>query len=245
MPRPSSSGSGFSTVSRVSPTQQVQNQLLAAIERGEFPPGGKLPSERVLCETFGVSRVSVREALAGLTATGLIEVSQGRGAFVRQRVSEGYLGPFGKYIETHRDELAELLMVRGALDGLAAATAAQTIDDEGRAALQAAHEAFARAVEQEASPPELAELDVDFHQRIAAAAHGELLPKLIAQLHSLLVESRHILFSRAGQPSRSLADHQEILDAILSGDHDTAKELATRHAAKMQDWAEQEFPKAG
>lgn len=110
-------GDSLSAVSRVSPTQQVQNQLLSAINWGEYPPGSKLPSERILCEAFGVSRVSVREALAGLVATGLIEVRQGQGAFVRSRVGEKYAGPFGLYIAANRGELAELLNVRGALDG--------------------------------------------------------------------------------------------------------------------------------
>ncbi|MBL3687433.1 FadR family transcriptional regulator [Leucobacter zeae] len=236
---PAERGSAFSTVSRVSPTQQVQNQLFAAIESGEYEPGGKLPSERVLCDTFGVSRVSVREALAGLAATGLIEVRQGKGAFVRPRVVDGYVGPFGKYIATHRHELAELLFVRGALDGVAASSAAGQLTPETREAMQRAHDAFGHAVATGASPVELSELDVAFHQQIAAAARGTLLHKLLGELNSLLVESRHILFAREGQPQRSFADHTEILQAILDGDLESAERRSREHASKMQDWVEQ------
>ncbi|MFV0252722.1 MAG: FadR/GntR family transcriptional regulator [Beutenbergiaceae bacterium] len=230
------SGTNFSAVARVSPTQQVQEQLLAAIQNGEYPPGGKLPSERVLCETFGVSRVSVREALAGLAATGLIEVRQGRGAFVRQGVSEGYFGPFGRYIAMHQHELAELLQVRGALDGLAAASASQHASVNEQATLTAAHNAFEKGVDTGVGPVELSVLDVAFHQRIAQIAGNGLLEKLIGELHSLLNESRHILFAREGQPERSRHDHSEILQAILARDGDKAQAYATEHARKMQDW---------
>lgn len=232
-------GGSLSAVSRVSPTQQVQHQLLSAINGGEYPPGSKLPSERMLCEAFGVSRVSVREALAGLVATGLIEVRQGQGAFVRSRVNGKYAGPFGLYIAANRGELAELLNVRGALDGLAAAQATQQLTDEGRAAIESSHLAFAEAAGSGATPQALSELDVAFHQAIAAASGGELLPQLLQQLNSLLVESRHILFAREGQPMRSLEGHQAILDAIVSGDVDSAQRLATEHPAKMRAWVEE------
>ncbi|GAB2550428.1 FadR/GntR family transcriptional regulator [Leucobacter ruminantium] len=237
-PAPGLGNGGLSAVSRVSPTQQVQNQLLAAINGGEYPPGSKLPSERMLCEAFGVSRVSVREALAGLVATGLIEVRQGQGAFVRARIADKYAGPFGLYIAANRGELAELLSVRGALDGLAAAETTQRLTDEGRASIEACHRAFTEAAESGADPKTLTELDVAFHQAIAAAGGGELLPTLLQQLNSLLVESRHILYAREGQPIRSLADHQGILDAIISGDSATAQQRATEHAWKMRAWVE-------
>ncbi|MCG2799991.1 MAG: GntR family transcriptional regulator, partial [Cellulomonas sp.] len=68
----------LTSIKRVGPTQLVREQLLVAIESGAYAPGSALPSERVLCETFGVSRVSLREAIAGLEATGLITVQHGR-----------------------------------------------------------------------------------------------------------------------------------------------------------------------
>lgn len=228
----------FEAVSRLGPTQQVQNQLLDAINSGSYPPGSLLPSERVLCEMFGVSRVSVREALAGLAATGLIDVRQGKGAFVRQGVGDEYAGPFGLYIEAHRDELAELLRVRGALDGIAAADAATNSDDSAKEIIKTKHEEFERAVDDDLSPQELTALDVAFHQTIADSGSGTLLPNLLRELNNLLVESRHILFARPGQPKRSLADHAGLLQAILDGDAREAQTRATAHVEKMWSWVE-------
>lgn len=229
----------FATISRLGPTQQVQNQLLTAITEGHYPPGTHLPSERELCEMFGVSRVSIREALAGLTATGLISIQQGKGAFVRAGVGDEYAGPFGLYIEMHRDELAELLRVRGALDGLAAAEAARNAGSTFRGELHRAKEDFERAVEEGASPQELTTLDVAFHMTIAESAGGSLLPNLLTELNSLLVESRHILFARPGRPQSSVSGHEAILNAIVEGDADMAQHRASEHVEKMWSWVKE------
>jgi DNA-binding FadR family transcriptional regulator len=214
----------------------VQSQLFAAIANGEYPPGALLPSERVLCEMFQISRVSIREALAGLAATGVVEIQQGKGAFVRPSVADEYAGPFGLYIERHRDELADLLQIRGALDGLAASRAADDPSKQVRDQISKACQAFAHAVDGKESPQQLTQLDVEFHEAIAACSGSRLLSDLLHELNSLLVESRHILFARPDQPSRSMKDHQGILDAILARDASTAQHRATAHVDKMWTW---------
>ena len=62
---------------------KVMERVRALIEDGSFPPHTKLPSERELQQSFGVGRSTVREALRALEALGVIELRQGRGAFVR------------------------------------------------------------------------------------------------------------------------------------------------------------------
>ncbi|MCD4853429.1 FadR family transcriptional regulator [Arthrobacter sp. AK01] len=231
-------GSSFVAVERVSPTLQVRDQLLAAIRRKDYPPGTFLPSERKLGEAFGVSRVSIREALAGLEATGLIEIQHGKGARVREGISSAYAGAFALYLEMHRDELSELLDVRGALDGLAAERAASGTKDDARAAIERAHSEFAEAVDSAVDPAELALLDVAFHRSIAEASGGVLLPGLLADLNGLLTQSRDILFSQPGQLPNSVAGHKAIIDAILSGDSAAAHDAAVRHVMGMLNWVE-------
>lgn len=72
---------------KVRPTKastEVAEQILDAIRRGAFPPDRRLPSEAELAQMMGVSRPTVREALSGLAAVGLIEARVGIGNFVRQ-----------------------------------------------------------------------------------------------------------------------------------------------------------------
>lgn len=61
---------------------QLMQELRARIERGEWKPGDLFPSERELCETYGISRMTVRQALAELVNDGLLRRDQGRGTFV-------------------------------------------------------------------------------------------------------------------------------------------------------------------
>jgi len=226
---------GFSTVTRMSPTEQVRDQLMAAIQSGEYQPGGPLPSERQLCEVFGVSRVCVREALAGLAAIGMISIQQGRGAFVRAGVGEEF-APFGAYVEMHREELIDLLKIRGALDGLAAEGAAKRVTDDVLQAIQSSHQAFVNAVNEGASAENLIPLDVAFHLSIAEAAGGQFLPRLLKELNGVFEESRLIMFNRQGQPPRSAKQHQAIVDAILAHDAPAANFAAATHVQGTVDW---------
>lgn len=67
--------------------QQIANHLRAEIDRKEFEPGDKLPSEKRLGDYFKVSRITVRQALKALENEGLIFKKQGLGAFVKEKFS--------------------------------------------------------------------------------------------------------------------------------------------------------------
>ncbi|GAA1933531.1 FadR/GntR family transcriptional regulator [Nocardioides marmoribigeumensis] len=226
----------FTTVKRVSPTHQVREQLLAAIQRGDYGPGAAIPSERVLCETFGVSRVSVREAIAGLESMGLIRVEHGRGAFVRESVNQSFMRPFGRYLEEHRGELLELIKVRGALDELAVAEATEHADAVGLDRLQAANDAFGEAVDAGRDDVDVARCDVTFHLTIAELAGGVLLPPLVRELNGVLGESRLLMLARPGQRERSVAEHQAIIDALVARDVVAARRAVRKHLEPIRDW---------
>ena len=227
---------GFTSIQRTSPTTQVRDQLLAAIEAGEYPPGSMLPSERILCESFGVSRVSVREALAGLQSTGLIRVEHGRGAVVRESVNDAYAGPFGRYLKLHRAELVELLRVRGALDELAASEAAEHGTASGFRHMLAAADAFEDATR---SPnrdlDRIANLDIAFHLSIAELGQGELLPGLLSELNQVMTESRRMTLSRPGQLERSVAEHSAIAKAVAERDPARARREVRKHLAHVRN----------
>lgn len=230
----------FRPVRRESPTQQVRDQLLLAIEAGDYAQGELLPSERVLCDTFGVSRVSVREAIAGLEALGLVTVQHGKGAFVCGPLREQLSGPFQRYLEAHREELLDLLNVRGALDELAAAEAARHATEVSLAAVEKANQEFRHMTESpELDIGRLAALDVQFHVSIARASNNQLLQKLLADLHGAMQDSRRMTLARSErQPHLSVTQHQAILDAIVAGDAKRARQEANRHLAGLRSWVE-------
>ncbi|TWT25366.1 GntR family transcriptional regulator [Planomicrobium sp. CPCC 101110] len=61
---------------------QIEEQLKNQIAEGKFPPGAAIPSERELTETFGVSRMTVRQSITNLVNDGLLYREKGRGTFV-------------------------------------------------------------------------------------------------------------------------------------------------------------------
>jgi len=67
--------------------RQLYLRLRSRIEEGELVPGDAFPTEAVLMETYGVSRITVRAALDQLVRDGLIERQRGRGTFVRSDAS--------------------------------------------------------------------------------------------------------------------------------------------------------------
>lgn len=65
--------------------QQLMTRLKNDITAGVYPSGGRIPSEQLLCETYGVSRVTVRKALLDLVQEGLLIRRQGKGTFVADK----------------------------------------------------------------------------------------------------------------------------------------------------------------
>ncbi|MGB3439041.1 MAG: GntR family transcriptional regulator [Actinophytocola sp.] len=69
--------------------EQVRDDLLADLDSGELPPGTRLPSEQALADDiYGVSRPTVRRAIAALVEQGRLKVVHGRGTYVTQKASD-------------------------------------------------------------------------------------------------------------------------------------------------------------
>lgn len=70
---------------RTLPSRRLANELRGAVAAGDLPPGGRLPSERVLAEQHGVARNTAREAIRQLAEEGLVTAVHGKGVFVREK----------------------------------------------------------------------------------------------------------------------------------------------------------------
>lgn len=226
-------GGPLTSIPRTHRSAQVRMQIEEAITRGDFGPGDKLPSERELVETFGVSRMSVREAIRSLEALGLVSVQQGRGAFVNDRRS-GLGEPLARWLAMHRDEVFDLHRVRGALDELAAQCAAEHSDPEAVERLVLAHEALDEKVRDGAPVEELMRLDLDFHIAIAEASGNRLLYDLLFDLHTLLAEARRFSFATGGRPPSSVEEHGKIADAVTRGDAAGARAAMRSHVDSIR-----------
>lgn len=81
---------------------QLTDLLRAHIATGVLPPHSRLPSERVLCNQYGVSRITVREALSELMHEGLIHVAVGKGTYVADPTLNEELQPLSSFSDDIR-----------------------------------------------------------------------------------------------------------------------------------------------
>ena len=68
----------------------ISEKLRHQIDSGVYMPGEKLPSEHQMMNAFGVSRITVRQAIANLVSQGLVQTQQGKGAFVTPQRKVAY-----------------------------------------------------------------------------------------------------------------------------------------------------------
>lgn len=198
----------------------VIEALTSDISSRRVRPGERIV-EAELARRFETSRGPVREALQHLSARGLLEEHPRRGWAVRK---------------LSRREVRELYDVREVLEGQAAALAAQRIDDvavrEQVEQLKAWLENFegdlARYVE------ELKERD-RFHDELCALSQNQLLMSMLTQLRPLILQLQFSGFIYATRPGESIAEHVEILDAILAGDQQSADRLTRTHIRVSRD----------
>lgn len=177
----------------------------------QYPPEHRL-TEEGLCREFGVSRSPVREALRVLATNGLVRRMANRGYAVRQ---------------VNMRELEELYEVRLALELFT--VEALAVRGFPPAALEALRETW-RVVEQEdpaRSDEEMAELDTEFHETIAALVGNETLLHQLQAINERLLVFRMIDFGRENRIADTCAQHLKILDRIVARDADGAR-LAIR-----------------
>src|SRR5439155_5664062 len=212
----------FAPVSVARASSAIAEQIRGAILGGRVKAGDRLSPERELAEQFGVSRVTVRDALRSLEAMGLIEVKVGArgGAFVT--------APTGsKVAQTMSDRLlmaatppediveARLIVELGTVT-LACARAS----DEDIAQLR---ELCERGGEALAAGNYARELSWDFHAKLGQSAHNRAVGGLTQSFRSTL--SMHPLRVREGSRAHGLTvdEHMRIVEALERRDGNAAR----------------------
>ncbi|HZK26704.1 MAG TPA: GntR family transcriptional regulator [Thermoclostridium sp.] len=107
--------SGFNRYSNVPLYCQLKNIILEKIESGEYNEDSKIPSEQALCEQYGISRPTVRQAINELTNNGQLYKLKGKGTFVSKRKSsidiKDYTGFTDSILDSLEPEKKEILSV--------------------------------------------------------------------------------------------------------------------------------------
>jgi GntR family transcriptional repressor for pyruvate dehydrogenase complex len=225
----------FEPITRQTVAQAVHERLAASIEGGELVAGQALPSERALCEEFGVARTSVREAIQGLVSRGLVER---RGN--RTHVAE-HLPTVGLAAADHRkDRVRELFEVRRVMEIPIAGLAVERATSEQRGELVAVANRFVDTMPID----DFRRLDRQFHWLLAAACGNPLLAELYHKVLDALFASGefHSLLSATGNRravTRIVASagqsHRAIAAAVGCGDVGAVTAAVGQHLQDVED----------
>ncbi|MFH9739560.1 FadR/GntR family transcriptional regulator [Streptomyces roseolus] len=216
--RPVRAGNGF---------EEALEQLLQVVRLGLVPDGGRLPAERELAERMGISRVTLREVLKVLQEQGLVESRRGRygGTFVLPRPQ----GPdeAGLRRRIAAVDMEDALRFREVLEvGAAGLCAGQGLDAAGAERLRAA-----LAATRDAPPADYRRQDTLLHLTLAELSGS---PSLTAQYAAVRATVNDLL-DRIPLLVRNLEhsqhQHTALVEAVLDGEADTAREVMREHCA--------------
>jgi len=219
--------------------RQIADQVAGLISRGEFPPGSRLPTERELAQLLGVSRPSVREGLIALEVEGLVDVRVGSGIYVR-RVRGGT--PAADVLGDSPSPF-ELLRARRSIESDVAEAAARTADEDDIAGIAEA----VRLMKTDIHGGEAYETgDRLFHIRIAEATKNGVFVSVVNMLWDLRASPvfarllRHTVTD--GVRTRSIADHERILKALVARDPEAARRQMQKHLDRVAREYERDWP---
>lgn len=219
---------------RALPDQIVQ-ALRGEIARGRLRPGERLPTEKELAETYGVSRPVVREAIASLKHDGLVISRQGSGAFVAEGGASNVFRLDVGQLENEA-ELAHIIELLIAVEVAVAEKAALRRTAAQLAKLKKALAAIDRSI---AAGRDGVEEDMLFHRAVADASGNpffrELNDFLEARARQFIRTARTNSARIRGMPSVVQGEHAAIYQAVRKRDPLAARraaEIHLRHAAQ-------------
>lgn len=213
----------FMAINRSKIWMQVADQIKDMIDRGEFAPGEKLPSERELCEQFGVSRMSIREALRKLQAQSYIDVKSGLGTFVVE-AGERSIARLGDWLETHVDSLKKLIELRMVIEpGIAELVAKRATETEVES-LRVHAKALATSDADKASG-----VDAAFHQELASITKNSMIEQIVEEILDATHDLRHVTLKDREHMMLASDGHAGVVDAISKHDSNAAAAAMRRH----------------
>ena len=216
-------------------SDEVFARLRGLIESGELKAGDEMPSERELMERYGVGRPAIREAMQALAGKGLVEISQGERAKVLHITAESII---------RQVDLPAKLMLSGSSDSLEHLKSARIFFERG----------MIREAAVKATPAQLAELralldkqrqcygdsdafidaDMEFHQCIARISGNPIFAAVSGAMLGWLKSYHTEMLIWTGRENFTLAEHEEITNAIEKGDADLAERVMIKHLERSR-----------
>jgi len=209
-------------------SDEIYEQIKGLIISGKLKPGEKLPPERELAASIGVSRPSLREALQKLEAKGFLEQIQGDGTYVKSATSDSFDGFLEEFAKKD-NAIFDLMEVRRILETWAAYTAAERATDKEIAQMQE----YLNEMKDAKDYGQIGYIpDANFHSTISYATHNVLLIHIMNNIYEWIekvsFEVRSRMYTDEKSHEELFNQHSAIFNAIREG-----KPLAAYNAMNL------------
>lgn len=210
----------------------VVRQIEQLILRGILRPGERLPSERELSDRLGVSRPSLRDAVADLQERGLLIARANAGIYVADVLGSAFSPALIQLFSTHDEAVFDYVSFRRDMEGLAADRAARMGSDTD---LKVVDTIFAKmeAAHAKRDPTDEANLDAQFHLSIIEASHNVVMLHIMRSMYDLLREgvfyNRQVMFKNRTTRDVLLDQHRAINTGLQARDPVAARAAVEAH----------------
>ncbi len=219
--------SSFKAIKIKKPADEIIAQIRKLISDGVLAPGDKLPSERELAERLGVGRGQLREAIKKLEFYGILKTVPQSGTVVASLGVKALEGLIANILDLDKDDYRALLETRVILEVNAARLAAERATDQEIADLGDLFVEMQRLDKE--NLPNIEE-DHLFHLKVAECSKNALLRSLIGLITPDIISvSNKKNTCRDGRTHNAIAEHGEILAAIIGHDPDRAESAMSFH----------------
>jgi len=214
------------SIKKESLRSQVYVQLKSQLMEGVWKVGEKMPSENALCQTFGVSRVTVRAAIQQLEILGLVETRHGGGNFVRDFSTINAMDAFHPLIQINENQdVITVLEYRKIIEKGAIGLAAPKITKKDIVFLE---ETYATMLACTNDAKKHANADYLFHYRLVQIAQNPIVAKVYGIINVILSTAMVDIVDMLGCEI-GLRYHRKLIDALKDNDKGKCEALMDAH----------------
>lgn len=208
--------------------QSIRDMVL----NGGYAPGDQLPPAREMCETIGVSRTVLREALRVVESYGLITIQAGKGVYVKEFGIDSFEGNAETLIAAGQVEITDLIQARHFLEpGIAHIAALRATSAD----IKALENQLQDMIEHLDAGDYFMKADKEFHLTLGRASRNPILYMMAKTLTDCLDVFRKTIYEVEGAPAKAVERHRDILNAVKGHDAPLAYQLMEDHIIDAEE----------
>lgn len=225
----------FKFVVSTKASEKIIEQIRGAILAGKLKPGDKLPTEKNLIETFGVSKATLREALLSLEILGFLEIRKGAsgGSYITEVNAEKARDSFINFLYSKNLSLESITEVRLLIEPYVAERGLSSVQDKD---LRKLNELIKESEDclNSGIISNIGKSDIEFHRTIASLTENPILMFVIDFVENILVDTKKILKPNKEFFQSCINAHRRIYEALLEKNAKNVREEMTNHVLEVE-----------